>query len=80
MKMKKEYKKPVVELVEFEISEAIATCSLLAYNLKGESCTDPNPNFPHLTFQDAAACEGSDPLPDGYCYYTIAEKQTFFNS
>lgn len=79
MKMKREYTKPVVELVRFELNEAIAACDVPAHNL-WNACKDPNPQYPKITFQDQDACNGSDPLPEGYCYYTVNAAQTFFNS
>lgn len=70
--MKEKYVKPEVELIEFTLTEAVASsCAMSVYNqgqyscqLKGEfDIWGPNP------FAEDNACE--TPI-QGYCYYTSA--------
>ena len=62
--MKKEYEKPIAELVVFEMNEAIANCQNKVY-ASPEVCAqnlDPNINL--------ADSSCTYPIPESYCYNT----------
>ena len=66
-KMKKEYEKPIVELVEFEVSDAIAGTCQSKVQTSAQECVveiDPEINFSHPD----ETC--TIKLDEGYCYYS----------
>ena len=64
--MKKKYEKPVLELVEFEVSSAIATCSDDVTNgATGIKCVKEEYEGYHLFSEGETGCE---PVNE-YCYY-----------
>lgn len=93
--MKLEYRKPSMEVVKFQVNEAIASCGALLFNHTVESCAD-NPsedsaNWTDLAksfynkgiafVEDMSSC-ASAPL-GGYCYFTSAsadDNQLLMNS
>lgn len=62
--MKKKYEKPVLELVEFEMSDAIATCQSKVYASLEACATSLDP---HITLADS---DCTYPIPEAYCYNT----------
>lgn len=80
MKMKREYTKPVVELVRFELNEAIAACDIKIYvDLNdGVSCR-VNTLFGDSDFQDEVHCKKYEGFI-GYCYYSATDGIPTFNS
>lgn len=83
--MKKTYEKPNLEVITFELNEAIASgCGLKVYNLAEGVCTDYTDEGKEIfvmtgaNMTDDANC--SKPLK-GYCYYTSNGTGSFlFNS
>lgn len=83
--MKKEYKKPVVEVIPFELNEAIASgCGLKVYNhADGVACTTTEAwnelqSMTGANLTEESAC--SVPLAQ-YCEYTMNGTGNFlFNS
>lgn len=71
--MKREYKKPVAELVRFELNEAIAACAEdVTQNSHDKGCvkkdyTDPD-LWEWLFTQDSCG----EPTR-GYCYYSVSD-------
>ena len=79
--MKKVYAKPKMEVVRFEVNEAIASCGALMFNLNDASCYDES-NYGNWTdlaksFYDKGNNFVSDmgcTIPvQGYCYYTSGD-------
>lgn len=78
--MKKIYKKPMVEIVAFELNESVAgNCALDVYThaLGNTSCelTDIGNDIAFgekVTFTVDHDCKGGNVLDD-YCYFTYAE-------
>lgn len=75
--MKMKYVKPAMEIVKFQVNEAIASCGSLIFNYTVEDCfgdlTPMGQAFASkgATFvEDMQSCE-EGPL-GGYCYYTAA--------
>ena len=79
MKMKREYTKPVVELVKFEMSEAIASCDVKIYvsPVKDTEGCKLNTVFEDINFFEAADNCADDRWPEKYCYYTPDGLATF---
>lgn len=70
--MKEKYVKPEVELIEFELTEAVASsCATSAYNQGQSSCQLKNEFafWGDAAFTTDKSCE--TPV-EGYCYYTSA--------
>lgn len=84
--MKKNYAKPMLEVIPFEMNEAIASgCGLKVYNHTVEGCSD-NPTNEWQEMQDMTGATLTDdhncdvPL-EGYCYFTSNGTGNFlFNS
>lgn len=84
--MKKVYSKPQVEVVPFELNDAIASgCGLKVYNHTVDGCSD-NPTSEWEEMKDMTGAnltadnECQIPL-EGYCYFTSAGNTNFlFNS
>lgn len=79
MKMKREYTKPVVELVRFELNVAIAACDAKIYKTptNGNDACALNEVFKNLNFYNAQGECNDDRWPEGYCYYSAEGIQTF---
>ena len=83
--MKNKYVKPMLEVIPFELNEAIASgCGLKVYNHATGTCYDTTDQWKEMemltgaNLTDDASC--STPL-DGYCYYTSNGTGNFlFNS
>lgn len=74
--MKREYTKPVVELVKFELNEAIAACAIdVTVNLHDKTCAKDKYKDPDL-FEGLFTPNSCKEPPVGYCYYTAAEGMT----
>ncbi len=71
--MRKKYEKPIVELVAFEMSDAIAGCNVIVepYTQSDENACEKDPM---VTFR--SDCEVPPEYSDKYCYYT-AENSIF---
>lgn len=93
--MKLKYNKPSLEIVKFQVNEAIASCGALLFNHTVESCADnPAEDYANWTdlaksfankgaafVEDMSSCADS-PL-EGYCYFTSAsadDNQLLMNS
>ena len=82
MKMKREYTKPVVELVRFELNEAIATCDakiFVSATKDAEGC-ELSTVFQDINFYDAKYGCDEKLWPVGYCYYSATDGVHTFNS
>lgn len=67
--MKKEYEKPTIDLVEFEVGNAIAACSSQHFSDDGRCLPDmPDENG---NYTDVTSCK-----TEVYCYHT-AENLTW---
>ncbi len=84
--MKRTYSKPMLEVIPFELNEAVASgCGLKVYNHTVESCKDnPTNEWKDLSnIMGVNLTEDYDcgvPL-DGYCYFTSNGTGNFlFNS
>lgn len=79
MKMKREYTKPVVELVKFELNDAIASCKVVVVTVAGRDNTDCRvPGFEGATF---IVKENCSTVPDvEIACYNGAEETSFFTS
>ena len=83
--MKMKYEKPIVEVIPFELNEAIASgCGLKVYNHAVGSCFDHTDEMNEVlgmtgaTLTDDSNCD--NPL-EGYCYQTSNGTGSFlFNS
>lgn len=75
--MKLKYVKPEMEIVKFQVNEAIASCGSLIFNHTVEACSDKLTDM-GLSFQNKGATfvEDMESCADGplygYCYYTSA--------
>ena len=81
--MKKTYVKPELDVIEFDLGEAIAASQCVAqmYNYAKDNCDllppfdDLFPNIPPATlFDDVYKCE--HPVED-YCYFTTNDTMVF---
>lgn len=79
MKMKREYKKPVVELVRFELNVAIAACDAKIYKtpMNGDINCVLNEVFRDINFYEQENSCSDDRWPEKYCYYTPEGIATF---
>lgn len=67
--MKKQYEKPIAELVVFEMNTAIASCDIKLYiNVNSGSDCEKDPTLDGIEYDDK------------YCYYTSQPEYTIFNS
>lgn len=77
--MKKSYKKPMMEVVPFELNEAVASgCKIDVYQNMSDASCDHTEKWNELeaifgvqfTFTKDGEC---DTYLDGYCYFTSSE-------
>lgn len=75
--MKLEYRKPSLEVVEFQVNEAIASCGSLIFNHTVETCSNDlnemGQSFAEkgvIFVEDMETC-ADEPLT-GFCYFTSA--------
>ena len=83
--MKKVYEKPVLELVSFELNEAIAACGEQVHSNHAHLDCEETPLGAFLegtlgaTFtSDKADCADGNPL-EGYCYFTANDSGSAIN-
>lgn len=70
--MKREYTKPVVELVKFELNEAIAACSIdVTVNLHDKTCAKDE--YKDEIFEGLFNPSACKEPPADYCYYTATD-------
>lgn len=87
--MKKQYTKPTIEKIEFELNESIASCGVILFNHTADTCFNNKDNWSDaansfadkgITFtEDMTQC-ADGPLT-GYCYFTSSDSgKLLFNS